>query len=145
MELCRMKGKHEWGNDGPDDQLIIISTDYWRGKMSDWAILPHACLPLSLLTKPIRSQINARWRHQSVCVLYFYLVKRFELLLMLFCFLVFDDVVGLAALVCVWCGLLCLWCCFVCFLWRWDVTLTFGNLSGSPGCLGMTFCSLWNP
>lgn len=22
---------------------------------------------------------------------------------------------------------------------------TLGSLSGSPGCLGMTFCSLWNP
>ena len=23
--------------------------------------------------------------------------------------------------------------------------LTFGNLSGSPGCLGITFCSRWKP
>lgn len=30
-----MKGKYEWGNDGPDDQEITISTDYWRGKTSD--------------------------------------------------------------------------------------------------------------
>lgn len=28
---------------------------------------------------------------------------------------------------------------------RGETALTFGNLSGSPGCLGMTFCSLWKP
>lgn len=54
----------------------------------------------------------------------------------------------------------CVFACFLfflrcCFLWllfsplsllrRPETSLTFGNLSGSPGCLGMTFCSLWKP
>lgn len=30
--------------------------------------------------------------------------------------------------------------------YSWPIPLsTLGSLSGSPGCLGMTFCSLWNP
>lgn len=34
IELQKMKGKHEWGNEGADvvSDQITISTDYWRGK-----------------------------------------------------------------------------------------------------------------
>lgn len=34
IELLKMKGKHEWGNEGADvgSDQITISTDYWRGK-----------------------------------------------------------------------------------------------------------------
>lgn len=34
IELQKMKGKHEWGNEGADvvSDQITISSDYWRGK-----------------------------------------------------------------------------------------------------------------
>lgn len=63
IELQKMKGKHEWGNEGAavvSDQ-ITISTDYWRGKRlielfyhtESFHLSPHPKpIPLPLVGKP---------------------------------------------------------------------------------------------
>lgn len=55
IELQKMKGKHEWGNEGAgvvSDQ-ITISTDYWRGKRLIELFYHTESLRLSPHTKPI--------------------------------------------------------------------------------------------
>lgn len=55
IEPQKMKGKHEWGNEGADvapDQ-ITISTDYWRGKRLIELFYHTESLRLSPRTKPI--------------------------------------------------------------------------------------------
>lgn len=63
IELQKMKGKHEWGNEGADvvSDQITISTDYWRGKglielfyhTESFHLSPHPKpIPLPLAGKP---------------------------------------------------------------------------------------------
>ncbi len=55
IELQKMKGKHEWGNEGADvvSDQITISTDYWRGKRLIELFYHTESLRLSPHTKPI--------------------------------------------------------------------------------------------
>lgn len=55
IELQKMKGKHEWGNEGADvvSDQITISTDYWRGKRLIELFYHTESLRLSSHTKPI--------------------------------------------------------------------------------------------
>lgn len=117
IELQKMKGKHEWGNEGADvvSDQITISTDYWRGKRlielfyhtESFHLSPHPKpIPLPLALASGVGKPHA-WRKSDVVLLIFVLLGS--------------------------------------FMCRTGTILTFGNLSGSPGCLGMTFCSLWKP
>lgn len=53
IELQKMKGKHEWGNEGADvvSDQITISTDYWRGKRLIELFYHTESLRLSLHTQ----------------------------------------------------------------------------------------------
>lgn len=55
IELQKMKGKHEWGNEGADvvSDQITISTGYWRGKRLIELFYHTESLRLSLHPKPI--------------------------------------------------------------------------------------------
>lgn len=55
IELQKMKGKHEWGNEGADvvSDQITISTDYWRGKRLIELFYHTESLRLSPRPKPI--------------------------------------------------------------------------------------------
>lgn len=55
IELQKMKGKHEWGNEGADvvSDQITISTDYWRGKRLIELFYHTESLRLSPHRKPI--------------------------------------------------------------------------------------------
>lgn len=55
IELQKMKGKHEWGNEGADvvSVQITISTGYWRGKRLIELFCHTESLRLSLHPKPI--------------------------------------------------------------------------------------------
>lgn len=55
IELQKMKGKHEWGNEGADvvSDQITISTDYWRGKRLIELFYHTESLRLYPHTKPI--------------------------------------------------------------------------------------------
>lgn len=143
IELQKMKGKHEWGNEGADvvSDQITISTGYWRGKrlielfyhteslrlslspctqnqyhyQQRWqAGKPHMWKKKSVMVQGHGAQIRTNGNSLCVCSISDSFQITFCSLLLFF--------MGCAGAI-----------------------LTFGNLSGSPGCLGMTFCSLWNP
>lgn len=137
IELQKMKGKHEWGNEGADvvSDQITISTDYWRGKRLIELFYHTESLRLSPHTKPIalpRWLVGKphMWR-KSVRVLGHTALLGCNVVLFI-CRRIITQTA------------LCHYGSFG-FQCSRDTVLTFGNLSGSPGCLGMTFCSLWNP
>lgn len=68
IELQKMKGKHEWGNEGADvvSDQITISTGYWRGKRLIELFYHTESLRLSLSapkTNTITSSAGERGSH----------------------------------------------------------------------------------
>lgn len=138
IELQKMKGKHEWGNEGADvvSDQITISTGYWRGKRLIELFYHTESLRLSLHPKPIPLPVVLASREAtyvekichgsgSRCSEPTLTVSLFVPFLEKQNYLLFSSAFF--------------------FMSCAGAILTFGNLSGSPGCLGMTFCSLWKP
>lgn len=146
IELQKMKGKHEWGNEGADvvSDQITISTGYWRGKRLIELFYHTESLRLSLSlpapkTNTITSSAGKQGSH--ICG------KKISVMVQghgaqirtngnSLCVCSISDSFQIT-----FCSLFLL----LFFMGCAGAILTFGNLSGSPGCLGMTFCSLWNP
>lgn len=90
IEPQKMKGKHEWGNEGADvvSDQITISTDYWRGKRlielfyhtESLRLSPHP-KPMPLALVPASGEAtyvggNLSWFRvtANVCLLHFRLI-----------------------------------------------------------------------
>lgn len=69
IELQKMKGKHEWGNEGADvvSDQITISTDYWRGKRLIELFYHTESFHLSPHPKPIPLRLVLA-RGEATCV-----------------------------------------------------------------------------